>query len=73
MLGVLPGSVTIYPTPIPFLAMDYGLLFLLLVLVADLVPLRSVRLASDAPPKVAAASVWLNGGLLVGVAALFAA
>lgn len=64
---------TILITPVPFLAMDYGPLFLLLVLVADLVLLRCIWLAPDAPREAATASVWLKGGMLVGIAALFAA
>lgn len=60
-------------TPIPFLAMDYGPLFLLLVLITDLVLLRCIWLAPHAPPEAAAASAWLKGGMLVGIAALVAA
>ena len=64
---------TVVLTPVPYLAMDYGPLFLLLVLAADLVLLRCIWLAPDAPREAAVASAWLKGGMLVGMAALFAA
>lgn len=64
---------TVLLTPMPFLTMDYGSLFLFLVLVADLMLLRVIWLlphtARDAPD----ASAWLKGAMVTGLVALFAA
>ncbi|MEX0599590.1 MAG: geranylgeranylglycerol-phosphate geranylgeranyltransferase [Rhodothermales bacterium] len=68
--GVL---LTVLLTPIPFLWMDYGPLFLLLVLLADLLLLRCVWISPDRPEDAAAASAWLKWGMVVGIAALIAA
>ena len=65
--------ITVLLTPIPFLALDYGQLFLFLVLVADLMLLRVIWLLPDSPREASDASAWLKGAMVAGIAALFAA
>ena len=65
--------ITVLLTPIPFLAMDYGQLFLLLVLVADLMLLRVIWLLPHSPAEAGDASAWLKVAMVAGIAALFAA
>lgn len=64
---------TVLLTPIPFLAMDYGRLFLFLVLLADLILLRVIWLLPHAPHEARDASAWLKTAMVAGLAALFAA
>lgn len=64
---------TVLLTPIPFLVMEYGPLFLFIVLFADLMLLRVVWLLPRSPQNGRAASTWLKTAMVVGLAALFAA
>lgn len=64
---------TVLLTPIPFLAMDYGRLFLFLVLLTDLILLRVIWLLPHAPHEARDASAWLKTAMVAGLAALFAA
>lgn len=69
--AVLIGTVLL--TPVPYLMMDYGSLFLFLVAFADLLLLRALWLLPDAPAEARGASVWLKGAMVAGIVALFAA
>ena len=71
--GVL--ALTIALTPLPFLVLDYGGLFLLLVLFADLFLLRVVWLLQEGPTasRMGQASSLMKWGMVVGMSALVAA
>lgn len=64
---------TVLLTPIPFLTMDYGRLFLFLVLLADLILLRVIWLLPHTPHEARDASAWLKTAMVAGLVALFAA
>lgn len=64
---------TVLLTPFPFLLMEYGRLFLFLVLIADLMLLRVVWLLPRTPPEAREASAWLKAAMVMGIVALFAA
>lgn len=64
---------TVLLTPVPFLLLQYSTLYLLLVLVADVLLLRSVWLLPYEPREAGQASAWLKGAMAAGMAALFAA
>jgi geranylgeranylglycerol-phosphate geranylgeranyltransferase len=67
--GVLAVAVAL--TPVPYLALSYGGLYLLGVLVADLLMLRALGLLLHNPARHArSASGLLKGAMLVGLAAL---
>src|SRR5690606_34178309 len=58
---------TILLTPIPFLTMDYGPLFLFLVLFVDLILLRVVWLLPNAPRTGRSASSWMKTAMVGGI------
>ena len=69
--GIL--ALTVILTPLPFLLMDYSPLFLLFMLAADMMLLRSIWILPVEPREAHRASAWLKGAMVVGIAALFAA
>lgn len=64
-------ALTVLLTPVPYLALSYGGLYLLVVLVADLLMLRALGLLLNAPARDARwASEVLKGAMLAGLVAL---